>query len=90
MLVCLFKFFYFGVSDSLLLHILLNPVPCGADALLGDAHDAADVLVVHAHLVEDEEESVMGGLGLIFLLEAAEGGEVDGFVIVDEAFVVVV
>ena len=24
--------------------------------------------------VEDEEESVMGGLGLIFLLEAAEGG----------------
>ena len=34
--------------------------------------------------VEDEEESVMGGLGLIFLLEAAEGGEVDGFVIVDE------
>lgn len=38
--------------------------------------------------VEDEEESVMGGLGLIFLLEAAEGGE--GFVIVDEAFVVVV
>ena len=40
--------------------------------------------------VEDEEESVMGGLGLIFLLEAAEGGEVYGFVIVDEAFVVVV
>ena len=38
--------------------------------------------------VEDEEESVMGGLGLIFLLEAAEGGE--GFVIVDEAFAVVV
>ena len=25
--------------------------------------------------VEDEEESVMGCLGLIFLLEAAEGGE---------------
>ena len=40
--------------------------------------------------VEDEEESVMGGLGLKFLLETAEGGEVDGFVIVDEAFVVVV
>ena len=40
--------------------------------------------------VEDEEESVMGGLGLIFLLEAAEGGEGDGFVIVDEAFAVVV
>ena len=38
--------------------------------------------------VEDEEESVMGGLGLIFLLEAAEGGEGDGFVIVDEAFAV--
>ena len=67
-----------------------NPVPCGADGLLGDAHDAAYVAVVQAHLVEDEEESVMGGLGLIFLLEAAEGGEVDGFVIVDEAFVVVV
>ena len=32
----------------------------------------------------------MGGLGLIFLLEAAEGGEGDGFVIVDEAFAVVV
>ena len=42
------------------------PVPCGADGLLGDAHDAADVLVFQAHLVEDEEESVMGGLGLIF------------------------
>ena len=53
-------------------------------------NDAADVLVFHAHLVENEEESVMGGLGLIFLLDAAEGGEVDGFVIVDEAFVVVV
>ena len=38
--------------------------------------------------VEDEEESVMGGLGLIFLLEAAESGE--GFVIVDEAFVVAI
>jgi hypothetical protein len=32
----------------------------------------------------------VGGLGLIFLLDAAESGEVDGFVIVDEAFVVVV
>ena len=40
--------------------------------------------------VEDEEEGIMGGLGLIFLLEAAEGGEGDGFVIVDEAFAVVV
>ena len=67
-----------------------NPVPCGADGLLGDAHDAAHVLVVHAHFGEDEEEGIMGSLGLIFLLEAAEGGEVDGFVIVDEAFVVVV
>ena len=67
-----------------------NPVSCGADGLLGDAHDAADVAVVQAHLVENEEEGIMGSLGLIFLLEAAEGGEVDGFVIVDEAFVVVV
>ena len=38
--------------------ILLNPVPCGADGLLGDAHDAADVLVFHAHLVENEEENL--------------------------------
>ena len=74
----------------LLLPILHNPVSCGADGLLSDTHDAAHVHVVHAHLVEDEEESVMGGLGLIFLLEAAEGGEGDGFVIVDEAFAVVV
>ena len=48
---------------------------------MGDAHDAVYVAVFHAHFVEDEEESVMGGLGLIFLLEAAEGGEGDGFVI---------
>ena len=74
----------------LLLPILHNPVSCGADGLLSDTHDAAHVHVVHAHLVEDEEEGIMGGLGLIFLLEAAEGGEFDGFVIVDEAFVVVV
>jgi len=67
-----------------------NPVPCGTDGLLGDAHDAVYVAVFYAHFVEDEEEGIMGGLGLIFLLEAAEGGEVDGFVIVDEAFVVVV
>ena len=60
---------------KLLLHLLLNPVSCGADGLLGNAHDAADVAVLKAHLVEDEEKSVMGGLGLIFLLEAAEGGE---------------
>ena len=29
---------------------------------MGDANDAAHGLVVHVHLVEDEEESVMGGL----------------------------
>ena len=50
-------------------------MPCGAGGLLGDAHDAADVLVFQAHLVENEEEGVVGGLGLIFLLETAEGGE---------------
>jgi hypothetical protein len=33
-----------------------NPVPCGAGSFLGDAHDAAHVLVVHAHFIEDEEE----------------------------------
>ena len=33
------------------------------------AHD----LVVHAHFVEDEEEGIMGGLGLIFLLDAVVG-----------------
>ena len=33
----------------------LNPVPCGVDGLLGDAHDAAHGLIVHAHFVEDEE-----------------------------------
>ena len=38
--------------------ILHNPVLCRADGLLGDAHDAALVLVVHAHLVEDEEENL--------------------------------
>ena len=52
-----------------LLCILLNPVSCGADGLLGDAHDAAHVLVFHAHFVEDEEEGVMCGLGQIFLLD---------------------
>ena len=31
----------------------LNPVPCGVDGLLGDAHDAAGVLT---HLVEAEEK----------------------------------
>ena len=32
----------------------------------------------------------MGGLGSIFLLDAAERGEVDGLIVVDEAFVVIV
>ena len=32
----------------------------------------------------------MGGLGSVFLLDAAESGKVDGLVEVDEAFVVVV
>ena len=27
-------------------------------AFLGDAHDAADGLIVHAHFVEDEEENL--------------------------------
>ena len=31
-----------------------------ADGLLGDAHDAAHGLIVHAHFVEDEEEGVVG------------------------------
>jgi hypothetical protein len=35
--------------------ILLNPVSCGADDLLGDAHDAADGAGVQAHLIEAEE-----------------------------------
>ena len=35
-----------------------NPVPCVADGLLGDAHDAADGLIVHSHFVEDEEENL--------------------------------
>jgi len=43
-------------SDYLLPHILHNPISCGADGLLGDAHDAADVAGFQAHLVEDEEE----------------------------------
>ena len=55
-----------------------------------DAHDTAHGLVVHAHFVEDEEEGVVGGLRSIFLLDAAERGEVDGLIVVDEAFVVVV
>ena len=35
-------------------------------------------------------EGVVGGLGSIFLLDAAESGEVDGLIVVDEAFVVIV
>ena len=80
----------FCVLDTSLLPILLNSVPCGADGLLGDAHDAADVLVFQAHLVENEEEGVVGGIGSVFLLDAADKGEVDGLIVVDEAFVVVV
>ena len=76
--------------NHLLSPILLNPVSCGADGLLGDAHDAADVAVFKAHLVEDEEESVVGSLRSIFLLDATERGEVDGLIVVDEAFVVIV
>ena len=64
--------------------ILLNPVSCGADGLLGDAHYAADVAVFKAHLVEDEEKGVLGSLGSVFLLDAVESGEFD------EAFEVVV
>ena len=64
---------------------------CGADGLLGDAHDAADVAVLKAHLVEDEEEGVMGGRCWgVFLLNAAERGEVDGLVEVDEAYIVII
>lgn len=33
-----------------------NPVHCGADGLLDDAHDAAHVLIFHAHFVEEMEE----------------------------------
>ena len=70
--------------------ILHNPVSCGANGLLGDAHDAADVAVFQSHLIEDEEEGVVGGLRSIFLLDAAERWEIDGLIVVDEAFVVVV
>ena len=74
----------------LLLPILHNPVSCGADGLLSDTHDAAHILIFHAHFVEDEEEGIMGGLGSVFLLDATECGEFDGLVVVDEAFVVAV
>ena len=58
--------------------------------VLGDAHDAAHGLIVHAHFVEDEEEGVVGGLRSIFLLDAAERGEVDGLIEVDKAFIVII
>ena len=38
-----------------------------ADGLLGDAHDAAHGLIVHAHFVEDEEEGVEGNLSVVFV-----------------------
>jgi len=57
---------------------------------LGDAHDEVHVLVFHAHFVEDEKKGVVGSLVLIFLLDAAVGGEVNGLVVIDEAFVFVV
>ena len=44
----------------LLPSILLNSVSCGADGLLGGAHDAAHGLIVHAHFVEDEAISLPG------------------------------
>ena len=52
---------------SLLSPILQNPVPCGADGLLGDAHDVAHALVVHAHFVEDEEENLSLAVNLNIL-----------------------
>ena len=39
------------INAYLIFHILHNPVSCGADGLLGDAHDAADAAVFQAHLV---------------------------------------
>ena len=51
---------------------------------MGDAHDAAHGLIVLAHLVEDEEEGVAGGLGSVFLRDAAERGEVGSLIVVDE------
>ena len=52
----LYHFCFLPIIIFILLPILLNPVPCGADGLLGDAHDAADGLIVHAHFIEDEKE----------------------------------
>ena len=48
---------YYSNLASLLLPILQDPVSCGADGFLGDAHDAANVAVFQAHLEEDEEDS---------------------------------
>ena len=36
-----------------------NPVPCGTDSLLGDAHDAAHGFIVHAHFIEDEGDGAI-------------------------------
>ena len=49
----------------------LNPVPCGVDGLLGDAHDAAHGLIVHAHFVEDEEGGIENNLNrnVMFTME---------------------
>ena len=57
-----------SIIATLLLYILQNPVPCGADGLLGDAHDTTDVAVFQAHLEEDEKEGVVGCHGSVFLL----------------------
>ena len=57
---------------------------------MGDAHDATHGLIVHAHLVENEEEGVVGGLGGVFLLDTTISREVDGLIVVDEAFVVII
>ena len=51
------RFHLFFISFiSLLLHILLDSISCGADGLLGDTHDAMHVAVFHAHFGEDEED----------------------------------
>ena len=52
---------------SLLSPVLQNPVPCGADGLLGDANDATHGLIVHAHFVEDEEENLSLAVNLNIL-----------------------
>jgi len=47
---------------------------------LSDAHDAAHGLVVHTRFVENEEEGVVDGLRLVFLLDAAVGDEVESLI----------